>query len=1151
MPLGVREVLLVIRAQNMSSGVLRGIAGDFQNLDKESKAAAQQAMAQGTSMMALGAGIGAIGAAGLAFLGKATADAKDYNAQVALTTTQMSGVKASFQQVAQAGLDVASKVAVPFDQIQSGLYDIFSSMNVNLPQAQYLLTNFSKEAVAGQVDLSVAEKASIGIMNAYGMKVSQVSQVQDTMFNLVKLGVGTYADFANVIGLVTPSAVRANQTFTQTAALMAFTTRNGLSASSAASAVARGLDAIGKSRQTIQDFGQVVVGELGVKAANALGITAKSTIQMTNAAGDLLPVNQIITELGTSLKGLNPTQMSSVLTAMFKGTGGTIQAMRFITLAVKNYGSLNSMVKEMGASKGDLQAAYNVMANTPAMQIQLLKNNFHVLMVEIGNVLLPILNKATIGFKNVFEWIDKVPKPVLELMVAFVAITSTLAILTGIVLIFGGAWLVLSTILEASEIALLPIIGTAALVVAAVLALAVAAYFIVKYWGPISTWFKQMWSDIYTWVDKTWDMIWAAVVTYGEKIYKYLQGWVADVVSIWSTIYDNVVDVWDDVERAFTAFENWVASNFDKWWLTHGEAVKQLWSDTWNAVSRTAIAIWGAIDANFKAFLDVFEFTAKAAWAAVVDAFTVAWNILLGILKVAFAIFLAVVKIYWAGIELEFQIGWDVIETIFRVAFSIIEGIWKIFWTVLIAAAKIFWAALQLFFKLAWDTLVLLFDLFLDIMTGHWHTAWVDIESYGKQVWNAIGAFLKTAWGAIANAADSVGRILESTWDGIWGSIRQGAVSVWDEIQKYLKGIWGDIESGAKGVVAGLKTIWSGIEGAFKDPVNWVIQYVYDGGIRSLWDTVMNAIGLSKLDLPHVNLLSSGGLLGGFGGGDKVPALLEPGEAVVDKYRTKKYSALFAAMGVPGFSAGGIIGNALDIGKMMLAASTGNSTAFVNAMTGMAGGNSGAAGSLATMASTLPVALMTHVVDSVWKSITGSAKTASSGGGTTGPGGGSAAQNMALARQLMPAWSGGPFWSAWDMLWNRESGWDQFAYNASSGATGIPQALPYNKMPKSAWLPSQGGSANVHAQETWGIGYIQGRYGNPSNAWDHEIAFGWYDNGGPLHPGYTLAYNGTGHDEQVSTGKGGPTQNFYITTQEINPRKHAAELGFELARRSS
>lgn len=1091
MPLGVREVLLVVRAQNMSSGVLRGIAGDFQNLDKESKTAAQVAMQRGQSLMALGAGIGALGAAGLLFLGKATSSAVEYNRQVALTKTQMFGVKASFDQVAQAGLDVASKIAVPLDQIQSGLYDIFSSMDVNLTQAKFLLTNFSKEAVAGQVDLSTAEKASIGILNAYGLKVKDVTKIQDTMFNMVKYGVGTYGDFANAIGRVTGPAVRDNQTFAQTAALMAFTTRNGLSAANAASSVGRALDAIGKARDSIQGVGQVVVSVLGDATAKKLGITAKTMIKMTDAAGRLLPINQIMTELGTTLKGLNPTQLNDVMTAMFKGNGGTIQAMRFLDIAVKNYKQLNTITKEMGQSKGALQAAYNIMANTPAMQIQLLKNNFHVLMIEIGDVLLPVLNKFVIILKDMFMWIGKIPKPVIVIGTIFVAVTSILLTLAGVVLLVVGAWTVLSTILEASEIALAPILGIAGLVVLAIVALAAAAYFIVKYWGPISTWFHNMWFDMYHWIDKIWGDIW-----------KSMSGW------------------WDHIKQIFLNIEHWVAANFDKWWTTHGEALKKVWG-----------AVWFYIGGELK----------------------VAWDLMQGVLKVSTAIFMAVLKIFLAGIEFDFKLGWAIVTTVFKVAIALLNGLWRMWFVYLEAIGKIAWATIRFIFKTAWDILVGLFSIFLDLMTGHWHQALVDIESLGKQIWNNIRQYLSSVWSALATLARQLGGIIASTWDGVWHSVESGAKSVWGDILHYLKGVWGEIESGTRSVVSGLGIIWKGIEVAFKTPVNWLIQYVYDDGIKALWNTVMGAIGLSKWDLPNVKTFSSGGRLGGWGGGDVVPALLEPGEAVVDKHRTKKYAALFGMMGVPGFAGGGIIGNAIDVGKMMLAASTGNSTAFVNALTGMSGGNSGAAGHLAGMVATLPVALMKHVVGAVWHAITKGAKTSTAsggGGGVAGPGGGNAAQNMKLAQQLMPAWGFGPIWTDWQMLWNRESGWNQMAYNASSGATGIPQSLPYTKMPRAAWLPSQGGSANVHAQETWGIGYIQGRYGNPANAWDHEIAFGWYDNGGPLHPGYTLAYNGTGKDEHVSTSKGGPNQNFYITTQEINPRRHAAELGFELARRS-
>ena len=73
-------------------------------------------------------------------------------------------------------------------------------------------------------------------------------------------------------------------------------------------------------------------------------------------------------------------------------------------------------------------------------------------------------------------------------------------------------------------------------------------------------------------------------------------------------------------------------------------------------------------------------------------------------------------------------------------------------------------------------------------------------------------------------------------------------------------------------------------------------------------------------------------------------------------------------------------------------------------------------------------------------------------------------------------------------LWNRESGWNPNAYNASSGAFGIPQALPGSKM-ASAGSDYQ---TNYQTQINWGLGYISSRYGNPQNAWNHSQASGWY-----------------------------------------------------------
>ena len=73
-------------------------------------------------------------------------------------------------------------------------------------------------------------------------------------------------------------------------------------------------------------------------------------------------------------------------------------------------------------------------------------------------------------------------------------------------------------------------------------------------------------------------------------------------------------------------------------------------------------------------------------------------------------------------------------------------------------------------------------------------------------------------------------------------------------------------------------------------------------------------------------------------------------------------------------------------------------------------------------------------------------------------------------------------------LWSKESGWRVNAYNASSGAYGIPQALPGSKMATAGadW------ETNAATQIEWGLGYIQGRYGTPCGAWAHSQDVGWY-----------------------------------------------------------
>ena len=77
-----------------------------------------------------------------------------------------------------------------------------------------------------------------------------------------------------------------------------------------------------------------------------------------------------------------------------------------------------------------------------------------------------------------------------------------------------------------------------------------------------------------------------------------------------------------------------------------------------------------------------------------------------------------------------------------------------------------------------------------------------------------------------------------------------------------------------------------------------------------------------------------------------------------------------------------------------------------------------------------------------------------------------------------------------DKLWTKESGWNHKARNPSSGAYGIPQALPGWKMSSagSDWL------TNPATQISWGLRYIEDVYGSPCQAYDQFLARSphWY-----------------------------------------------------------
>lgn len=114
------------------------------------------------------------------------------------------------------------------------------------------------------------------------------------------------------------------------------------------------------------------------------------------------------------------------------------------------------------------------------------------------------------------------------------------------------------------------------------------------------------------------------------------------------------------------------------------------------------------------------------------------------------------------------------------------------------------------------------------------------------------------------------------------------------------------------------------------------------------------------------------------------------------------------------------------------------------------------------------------------------------GGSASYPQGGSydAGSVQAIAQDVLAANGQADQWGCFEAIIGQESGWDPYATNPSSGAYGIPQALPGEKM-ASAGADWQ---TNPATQIKWALGYMNGRYGSPCGAYDFKFTQGngWY-----------------------------------------------------------
>ena len=308
----------------------------------------------------------------------ATAAAEDFQSGLSEISTLVTATDEDLDKFNQQILDYATGSTKSIDDINASIYTAISA-GVDYDKSLDLLNTSEKLSVAGRADLEDTTRLLVSTLNAYGEGTDQATHYSDIMFTTVKDGQTTITELADDLAKVTGIASSAGVPFETLSAALAATTAAGLPTSEAVT---------------------------GLKAAltNIISPTSEAT-----KYADELGINFNATALETD-------GFQNMLWKAYEATGGNIESMgklfgstealnTVMVLAADESGEFAKALTDMGDSTGATETAYNKMVDTLDNQTQKLKNSVNVVLIEIGDELLPGVTDSAGSLSDVFAGI--------------------------------------------------------------------------------------------------------------------------------------------------------------------------------------------------------------------------------------------------------------------------------------------------------------------------------------------------------------------------------------------------------------------------------------------------------------------------------------------------------------------------------------------------------------------------------------------------------------------------------------------------------------------------------------------------------------------------------------------------------------------------
>lgn len=539
----------------------------------------------GKKASVVSAGIVAAGTASV----KASADFQESMNKV--NTLDLNASEGKINGLKENILSLSSETGVAATEIAEATYAMGSALGELKDNTVDYVEVATKAAIGGFSDTETAINGLSTVMNTYGMTTAEeMAKVSDQMLMAQNLGKTTFGEIAQSVGNVIPIFKQAGGSTEELFGAYAILTKNGIATSQATTGLKAALSNVVKPTAD------------AAKVAQELGIDFSMT-HMQNVG-----FAQFINEIGVACGG-NVEKMSKLF-----GSTEALNSMLVLT-STEGMEQFNGAVAAMNDATGATEAAFEKMNGGMNTQLEILQTSIQNIGIQIGEILLPLVNPLIELMQNAASWIanlDDGTKKMIVTVAAIAAAIGPLLIVLGKVISSVGSLIgAVPQIISGFSKVGSAFSGFVGLIAAHPIVAAIAAVIaiIATLWTKCE-WFRNLVKSLFEWLmsmtSKVSDWVVAAFQTISDAL-TALHKSASSTIDKMTTVFKTIVEF---LKKAFV--QGWTAA-----FKTISGIVEALFS--------TISSVWTNIKAIFTGIIDfvknVFTGNWRAAWQNVVDVF--------------------------------------------------------------------------------------------------------------------------------------------------------------------------------------------------------------------------------------------------------------------------------------------------------------------------------------------------------------------------------------------------------------------------------------------------------------------------------------------------------------------------------------------------